>query len=375
MKESSLKRRSFLKMASLAATAGTTSGYANLLQAKAGDTSFTPVNVSKERIIRTVVGQRPYRPSGFVLKAEQVGNKTIIHNYGHGGAGVTLSWGTAALAIEEAMKTGASNYAVLGCGAVGLSTARLLQRQGKQVTIYARDLPPQTTSNIAGALWSPVSVYQKDKVTSDFLNQFYRASQLSHQIFQTFVSEHYGVWWIKNYLLFNKNPGNDMVLDGGNELYHDIQMHHDKDTYFGYPYALQNYTMMIDPGIYLNAQLRDFYMAGGKLVVKEFGNMEDISELSAPVIMNCTGLGARMLFNDEELIPVRGQLNIILPQDEIDYSYVAPTYDNLLYMFPRKNEIILGGTSEPGNWSLEPDSGETNRIIKGHTKIANTLRV
>jgi glycine/D-amino acid oxidase-like deaminating enzyme len=95
---------------------------------------------------------RPFRPSGFVLRREELGPKTIIHNYGHGGCGVTLSWGTAHLAVEEALKTNQTKYAVLGCGAVGLATARLLQRRGFEVTIYAKDLPPNTTSNIAGAL-------------------------------------------------------------------------------------------------------------------------------------------------------------------------------------------------------------------------------
>src|SRR6185295_7819450 len=91
---------------------------------------FAPVKVSANRVIRTVVGLRPYRASGFVVRSEKLGRKTIVHNYGHGGAGVTLSWGTAHLAIEEALKSGKSDYAVLGCGAVGLSTARLLQLKG-----------------------------------------------------------------------------------------------------------------------------------------------------------------------------------------------------------------------------------------------------
>ncbi|MGH7703845.1 MAG: FAD-dependent oxidoreductase, partial [Gemmatimonadales bacterium] len=111
------------------------------------------VRVAPDRLIRTVVGLRPFRPSGFVVRAERRDSKTIIHNYGHGGGGVTLSWGTAQLAIEEALRTGHTSAAVLGCGAVGLATARLLQQHGWTVSIYARDLPPNTTSNIAGGQW------------------------------------------------------------------------------------------------------------------------------------------------------------------------------------------------------------------------------
>src|SRR5829696_4011282 len=96
---------------------------------------FAPVKVARNRIIREVVGLRPYRPSGFVVNAERFGNKLLVHNYGHGGGGVTLSWGTASLAVDLARDFVATNptrrrrFAVLGCGVSGLSTARLLQRR------------------------------------------------------------------------------------------------------------------------------------------------------------------------------------------------------------------------------------------------------
>ena len=58
---------------------------------------LAPVNVSWDRVIRTTVGLRPHRPQGFVLKADKLDGKTLIHNYGHGGAGMSLSWGTGAM--------------------------------------------------------------------------------------------------------------------------------------------------------------------------------------------------------------------------------------------------------------------------------------
>jgi D-amino-acid oxidase len=109
--------------------------------------------VSPQRVIRTIAGLRPFRPSGSVLRAERLGDKRLVHNYGHGG-GVTLSWGTARLAVDELSGwTGSQDRAaVIGCGAVGLATARLLPRRGVGVTIYAKDIPPNTTtSNVAGA--------------------------------------------------------------------------------------------------------------------------------------------------------------------------------------------------------------------------------
>src|SRR5215211_6081615 len=132
---------------------------------------FAPVKVARNRIIREVVGLRPYRPSGFVVDAQRLGNKLLVHNYGHGGGGVTLSWGTASLAVDMARDfliarkaATPARFAVLGCGVSGLSTARLLQRRFQNgpgtVTIYAKELPPDTTSNIAGAHWSLTSFFK-----------------------------------------------------------------------------------------------------------------------------------------------------------------------------------------------------------------------
>ena len=86
--------------------------------------------------------------------------------------------------------------------------------------------------------------------------------------------------------------------------------------------------------------------------------------------MNCTGLGAKGLFQDEELTPVKGQLTVLAPQPEV--NYVAYQHD--LYMIPRRDGILLGGTFERGNWSLEPDPGEKRRILEGHRRIFSQFR-
>lgn len=375
-KDTNIERRKFLKMAGLTAGIGASFGFgfkqsdSDVItpQTKSHDLSFKSVKVSSDRVIRTIVGLRPFRPSGFILKSERLNDKTIIHNYGHGGGGVSLSWGTAKLAVDLALQTQETSFAVLGCGVIGLSTARLLQRKGFQVTIYAKDLPPETTSNVAGALWAPVSVFEENKVTSEFINQFNLASKISHRMFQDFVGEKYGVWWIKNYFL-----GDAFDFPGGKELYPGFNKHHDAKIFFGSADVTEISTMMIEPPIYLNALTEDFYQAGGKIEVKHFNAKQDIELLGEKVIMNCTGLGSSKLFSDPELIPVRGQLSILLPQTEIDYSYIAPSHDNLLYMFPRKDGIILGGTSEKENWSLEPDAKESERILNGHHKISKSL--
>ena len=327
---------------------------------------FTPVRVSRERVIRTVVGLRPYRPSGFVLRAERAGDKVLVHNFGHGGAGVTLSWGTAQMAIEQAEAAGANTRecAVLGCGAIGLATARLMQRRGWRVTIYARDLPPATTSNVAGAQFGAYSVADRDRRTPAFETTFERAVRLSHRTFQELVGGGYGVRWIENYSLSSARPAGDPgPLD---DLLIDSRALAPAEHPFAYPFVVRFVTMLIEPPIYLNALVRDVLIAGGRIVVREFADPAAILALPEPIVMNCTGLGAKMLFNDPELTPAKGQLTVLLPQPEVDYIVLA---ENNLYMFPRADGILLGGTFERDAWSLEPNLEAMERVLAGHRAL------
>lgn len=329
--------------------------------------------VSDDRVTRTVAGLRPFRPSGFVVRAEKAGAKVIVHNYGHGGDGMTLSWGTSFMAVELAQVTGESNAAVIGCGGVGLATARLLQRRGRTVTIYAKDLPPETTSNIAGAQWLPVSVFEQDRATAEFNEQFIRAARISNRYFQTMLGDYYGVRWLPNYLLSDE-PVADNRLIGSNSPLRDLFPElHDLargEHPFASTYVRQFDTMMIEPPVYLNAVLRDFFLAGGRVVVREFRSLEEVIALPEAVVINCTGLGARALFGDEQLTPVKGQLTVLLPQPEVEYAVIKEQ----LYMFPRRDGILLGGTHENGEWSLEPNLEAKKQVMEGHRQLFGSMR-
>src|SRR5580658_7808357 len=267
------------------------------------------VRVAPERVIRTIVGLRPFRPSGFVVRGEKLDAKTVIHNYGHGGAGITLSWGSAQLAVEEAARVEARECAVIGCGVVGLSTARLLQQRGYTVSIYAKAMPPDTTSNIAGGLWDPVTVFDHDRVTPEFYRQFGEAGRFAFRRYQSMVGETYGVRWLPYYLLSRDSPRNLAPPESPNSqiepLYPEAKQLSREENPFNVPFAYRRTSMLIEPAIYLTALMRDFYVAGGRIVVREFGDARELMSLRESLIFNCTGLGARVLFHDEELIPVR----------------------------------------------------------------------
>jgi D-amino-acid oxidase len=331
---------------------------------------FARVHVSEDRVIRTVVGLRPYRPSGFVVRVEKLGDKTVVHNYGHGGGGITLSWGTSELAVDEAWKTGEKRFAILGCGAVGLASARLLQQRGGEVTIYAKDLPPHTTSNIAGGQWSPTSVMDRDRRTGESDALLARVSRLSHRSFQQLPGAEFGIRWLENYILSDEPLQDWWEQDLVRDLYPESRELRRHEHPFPTPYARRFTTMLIEPPIYMSAMLRDVRLAGGRVVVRELASREEVHALPEPVVVNCTGLGAKALFGDEELEPVKGQLTFLLPQPEVDYI----TISDGLYMFPRRDGILLGGTFEHNVWSLDVDEAARQRIMTGHRALFEGLR-
>src|SRR5438067_4654213 len=356
-----LDRRSFA-----AGSAALLSGCATVgTRHVSGCTPLGPVIADESRIIRTMAGLRPYRRSGFVVRAEQLGEKRLVHNYGHGGAGITLSWGTSRLAIELGLKGHSGPVAVLGSGVVGLSTARLVQEAGFPVTIYAAALPPDTTSNVAGGQFHPFAAYHPGEVTPEFMAQFTRALDYSWRRYQIMVGEDYGIRWLPTYVetdspeaktIATFPPINRMLTAAENP--------------FPWKGTLRYDTMYVETGRYLRQMIRDVQVAGGKIEVRKFATPADIAALPERLVFNCTGLGSRDLFNDQDLHPARGQLAILEPQPEVQYAFTGGPG----YMFPRADGIILGGTFELDQWDATPQPATIARIIENHKRFFANLR-
>ncbi len=336
------------------------------------------VTSSIDRVTRTVVGLRPFRPPGFRLDREVVHEKTVVHNYGHGGCGVTLSWGTSMRAAEMVRETGRSEVAVLGGGVMGITTAYLLARQGLSVTIYADSLPPNTTSNVAGALWLPSSLYDRRSVDHNFMKLNTQVTREAFRGFLPFVNRPgYGVFWTRHSDLSRRSTPVTQPLPGGDDIYPGLDRRTSPHTRFNYPSERRFFALMIDPDFYLDALLKDAQLAGARIEQRHFGGPDDVAALPEPVIVNCTGLGAGQLFADADIIPIRGQLTHLMPQPEIDFSYVAPSPEGILYMFPRRTGLVLGGSHQRGNNSLAVDPDDVVRMVEGHASLAggNAARI
>lgn len=359
-----IDRRSFVAAGSAAlvsgcATVGPRSG------TLANCTPLAPVEVDPSRLIRAVAGLRPYRASGFVVRRESLGDKAVVHNYGHGGGGITLSWGSSKLAAELGLPGHQGRVAVLGSGIMGLSTARLVQDAGFPVAIYSAALPPETTSNVAGGQFHPYAVFREGSETAGFREQFSRALDYSWRRFQIMVGDDYGVRWLPTYveasspeakLLETFPPVNRMLREAEHPFPLDGVLRYD--------------TLYVETGRYLRQMLRDVRTAGGTIAIRRFDNPADLQAIPETLIFNCTGLGSRQLFGDTQLRPARGQLAILEPQPGVDYAVTG----GFGYMFPRPDGILLGGTFELDRWDAMPEPQAIAGILEKQRRFFDSFR-
>src|SRR5213593_4516639 len=381
-----MNRRALLKSASAALLAFGFEGCATSRIARKIST-FPPdarsplklslVEASWDRVIRTTVGLRPHRDSGFVLRAEKLDEKLLVHNYGHGGSGMSLSWGTGQMAAEAATERDQRRAAVIGCGVVGLTSARQLQRRGFEVTIYAMSVPPDTTSNMSLAGFTPTSgLVEGERRTPEWDAQFRRAAEIAYTQLQLLTRPNYGISWIYSYSPTDEIPGQEdpnellpsqlrtgqVVLEPGEHP-------------FPAKYAIRRSSMRIQPSIYLDAIVRDFLLFGGKIVIRKFDTPRDLMSLPESVIVNCTGLGSFTLFNDTELVPIKGQLTVLVPQPEVRYRANGRTANGgNASMNPRADGIVIGNLQDRGNWSLEPDPEVRQRNMEAAIEFFGAMR-
>jgi D-amino-acid oxidase len=411
-----MKRREFLEAGAFAALAGLTTGCAARKPiVAAAPPPVRPANtavqapppsrasidlavprISWERVIRTTVGLRPHRDSGFVLKSEKFDAKTVIHDYGFGGAGMSLAWGCGAMAADMALQHGERRAAVLGCGSPGLTAARQLQRRGFDVTIYTLAVPPDTTSNMSGAGFTPTTaLISAERRTPAWDAQFRQAAEISYRQLQLLAgAPGYGVYWIDTYNATDDpnsppgggpagasasgtgSPGDDLLPDR-------LRPGRDRDVLgpgehpFPTKYAIRTSALAIEPSIYLETLVRDFVLFGGKIVIRKFDTPRDLISLSESIIVNCTGLGSKAIFNDNELVPIKGQLTVCVPQPEVHYraSGRMPNSATAASINPRSDGIVVGNMMERGNWSLEPNEEVRQQNVDAAIRFFGAMRV
>ena len=339
--------------------------------------SLTPVRAQVDRIFRTTVCLRPFRAAGPRLDVERVGDKTVVHNYGHGGSGWSLSWGSSAVAVEKAMAGGTRDVAVIGCGALGLTSATLLQRAGAKVTIYAKERPPEVRSARATGSWTPDSrVALTSDVAAGFPALWEKMARTSFHMYESYLGMAGDpVEWTDRYTLSDGPPGANRRRAPEGALpfarYEDrladltpVNQELAPGTHsFPVQYVRRTSSLTFNVAGYSRQLVHDFLVEGGRIERAEFHNPAEIAALPQPVVINATGYGARALWKDESIVPVRGQITWLIPQPDVHYGVM---YNNLLILGRRDGIVVQELRGEMDGYN---DANETSDRAAGEASV------
>jgi glycine/D-amino acid oxidase-like deaminating enzyme len=335
---------------------------------------IVPIRADVDRIFRITVCLRPFRAAGPRLEVEKLGDKTVVHNYGHGGSGWSLSWGSADVVTKKALEAanGRKLLAVIGCGALGLTAAITAQRAGFKVTIYAKERAPYTRSSRATGSWTPDSrIALTSAASPNFAAEWEGMARTSFAMYQSYLGMPGNpIEWTDRYFLSDENEGGAQGGRVREEAVHDFARYYDRiadltprthllpDGTHPFPtkYARRTTSMSFNVADYSRQLMNDFLIAGGTIETREFHSPQEMASLPQPVIINCTGYGARQLWADESIVPVRGQIAWLIPQEGVHYGL----YYRGVNILARRDGIVvqpgLGGDDEGWNDTNEqPD--------------------
>jgi D-amino-acid oxidase len=236
--------------------------------------------------------------------------------------------------------------AVIGSGVIGLTSAVRLLEQNHDVTIFARDLPLQTTSSVAAAFWYP-SV-RSPRVTSWCLE--------SLEVLRGLAQTSQGVSLVKLYEL-DEHEAAKRHLELAGEV-EEVTSTFPKPWCYVYRVTVPK----IDVPLYLPLLVKRFTELGGRLERREVTSFEELT--SFDLIVNCAGLGNRELLDDHDIHPIRGQV-IRIKKPPIGEDIIHVNSDTLpTYIVPRSEDCLLGGTYQAEDWDLEINKKIAEEILE-----------
>ncbi|MCM2386793.1 FAD-dependent oxidoreductase [Streptomyces albipurpureus] len=242
---------------------------------------------------------------------------------------------------------------VLGGGVSGLTTAMLLAERGHRVRVWTREAPSATTSAVAGALWWPYRIEPKQLVAQWAMATLERCRQWSRRPEETGVRLRPGV--VADTRLDELESWTREAGAVRHARVDELPSGHTQGVWARLP--------LVDMPTHLGWLRGRLERAGGAVELRAVRSLEE-AVAAAPVVVNCTGIGARELTGDRELTPVRGQV-VLVENPGIEEWLVLPDDGSgqPTYVFPQPGRLVLGGTADDGNAGTEPDPATTAEIV------------
>ena len=349
---------------------------------------LAPLRARADRVFDITVCLRPFRAAGPRLDTERIRDTLVVHNYGHGGSGWSLSWGSSTIAVGKALAQSPDRVAVVGCGVLGLTSALLAQAAGKPVTIYAREMIQQTPSVRASGSFTPDSrIALADAASPEFPALWEEMARTSLKTFRS----HLGlpgdpVRWIDRYDVSDLPAASARPAAEGElqfaayrsrlqDLYPQGETLRPADTPFRAASVRRRSVLRFNIASYSQMLMTQFHLAGGRIEQREFHDPQELAGLPEKVVIDCTGYGARALWRDETVVPVRGQIAYLIPQAEFDYALAYRDVN----VIPRSDGIVVQAVSGGDmrgykDESLVPDRQESEAAVQTLAALYSKFR-
>jgi glycine/D-amino acid oxidase-like deaminating enzyme len=332
----------------------------------------TPHLPKEIELAQCLEGYRPHRIGGIRLEkipVDQDGEtRWLIHNYGHSGAGITLSWGCAGevLTMVRAIAAGLPsakrlNIGIAGCGVIGLTAARVLRDAypNAPITLYCKDFKDgsvdltRCTSWVAGGQIEPSVIWQEygrpGKPGMQMLNHLMKASVLRIRSLERLRKWNaYGIEKRSNFsLLTMRRTGFEAVLPERNfwRAKYGILPFANLDSDTQRIQGIEYQTWLMNPRVLLPALVKELRTEHVGFTQMEFRSADQLRALPHTVIVNCTGGGAKALFEPDAMQLIKGQLVVVPNPQKIDYFFSGGCAGSA-YLFGRQNDLVIGGTYE-----------------------------
>jgi len=246
----------------------------------------------------------------------------------------------------------AEDIVVVGAGVVGLSTAISLAEAGLSTRVVAAEPPSRVTSVAAGAIWGPVRCGPADRCLGWARTGLEALGALAdepsagvHQLHGREVAQ----------AAASPPPWTSLLAD--------LRTLAAAELPTGFSSGWSYTAPAVSMPVYLQYLLNRYASRGGSV---EYATAASLASVDAPIIVNCTGIGARSLVPDEAVVPVRGQVVVVenpgISEFHIDHG--AEGTSDYVYAFPHGDVVILGGTAEEGACDWAPRPEVSARIVR-----------
>ncbi len=242
---------------------------------------------------------------------------------------------------------------VVGAGVVGLSCAVRLLEAGHRADVVARDLPLETTSAVAAALWYPYRAHPAGRVTA-WSRSTYTAFEGLARLDGT------GVRMLRGTEVHRSRQPSPWWRDAVPAL--------TRVSTFAPPYAdaWSFVAPVVEMPVYLRWLVARVELLGGTVTRMALPALPDHAE----VVVNATGLGARRMAGDASVTPVRGQV-VYVEQVGLERWWLDGS--GPVYVVPRSRDIVVGGTDDEGEWDRRPDPVVARRVLDRAVELVPAL--